>query len=113
VNTINNGGDRTRIGDLLMTQQDADFWARARRAQDKLVAQFLDHPDVSLIDIGYAEEGEQRTDTLAIRIHVRDSWFNASPEKRVNFPDAVDDISVVVIRGDYGLQDTLDSRRPA
>jgi hypothetical protein len=84
-----------------MAPRDSGFWAEARRAQDKLVQQFLDHPDVTLIDIGYAGEENKPSQPIVLRIHVRDRWFKARPEERVAFPEQVNGIPVVVIPGEY------------
>jgi hypothetical protein len=87
-----------------MPPEESEFLTRARRAQEQLVNQFINHPDVSLIDIGYAP-GESQTDQdIVLRIHVRDRWMQASPEERVSFPSEIDGIPVVVIPGDYQLQ---------
>ncbi|MCL5996816.1 MAG: hypothetical protein M1546_12285 [Chloroflexi bacterium] len=88
-----------------MTTQDAGFWDKARRARDKLAAQFVDHPAVSLIDIGTVHAEGQRTDRLAIRIHLRDTWLLAHPQHTLNFPDQVDGILVAVLGGNYRLED--------
>ena len=42
--------------------------------------QFLDNPDVTLIDIGYVGEENNTSEQIALRIHVRESWFKAKPE---------------------------------
>jgi len=84
-----------------MAPRDADFWTEARQAQDKLVQQFLDHPDVTLIDIGYVGEENNTSGQIALRIHVRERWFKAKPEERITFPEQVSGIPVVVIRGEY------------
>ena len=82
-------------------QQDAEFWKKARAARDQLVAQYLSHPDVSLIDIGYVQDPDTRTQKYALRIHVRERWLKAKPEDRVSFPYRVEGIPVVVISGEY------------
>jgi len=87
-----------------MSQEDSGFWNRARRARDKLADQFLDHPDVSLIDIGYAPERGEETEEIALRIHVRERWMKAKPEERVAFPKQVEGIPVVVMLGEYQLE---------
>ncbi len=88
-----------------MSQTNPEFWNRARRARDKLLGQFLDHPDVSLIDIGYApaDQGEG-TEEVVLRIRVRERWIEAKPEERIAFPEQVDGIPVVVMSGDYRLE---------
>ncbi len=63
--------------------------------------QFLDHPDVTLIDIGYVGEENNTSEQIALRIHVRERWFKAKPEERIAFPEQVSGIPVVVIRGEY------------
>jgi hypothetical protein len=87
-----------------MSQADSESWIRARRARDKLADQFLDHPDVSLIDIGYALERDERTEEVVLRIHVRERWMKAKPEERVTFPKQVDGVPVVVMLGEYRLE---------
>ena len=87
-----------------MPQDNAEFWDRARRARDKLVDQFIDHPDVSLIDIGYAAERIEGTEQVVLRIHVRERWMKAKPEERVAFPEQVDGIPVAVMLGEYQLE---------
>ncbi len=84
-----------------MSQQDSEFWDKARRARDKLAAQFLDHPDVSLIDIGYPIEQGQVGKEVVLRIHVRERWMKAKPEERTAFPAEVEGIPVIVMFGDY------------
>lgn len=87
-----------------MVQPNAELLERARQAQAKLASQFLDHPDVVLIDIGFASTDASAPEQLALRIHVRERWFNTKPEERVGFPNDVDGILVVVIPGDYRPQ---------
>lgn len=87
-----------------MLQEDSEFLTRARHARDKLVDQFINHPDVSLIDVGYASERGEKTEEVVLRIHVRERWMKAKPLERVAFPKQVDDIPVVVMLGDYQLE---------
>lgn len=88
-----------------MSSKNSEFWNRARRARDKLVDKFLDHPDVSLIDIGYgpAEQGES-SEEIVLRIHVRQNWLKAKPGERTAFPEEMDGISIIVMPGDYRLE---------
>ncbi|MBE9508355.1 MAG: hypothetical protein IMY86_09935 [Chloroflexi bacterium] len=86
-----------------MSQEDSEFWTRARRARDELVDQFINHPDVSLIDAGYPPEQGEGTEEVVLRIHVRERWMRAKPDERVAFPDQVDGIPVVVMLGEYRL----------
>lgn len=87
-----------------MLPEEFDFLTRAQQAQEKLVNQFIQHPDVSLIDIGYAPESKQTEEDVVLRIHVRDRWMQANPKERTKFPSEIDGLPVVVIPGDYQLQ---------
>ena len=88
-----------------MSPRNSEFWNRARRARDKLVDQFLNHPDVSLIDIGYAPaEQAEGTEEVVLRIHVRENWLKAKPGERVAFPEEIDGIPIIVMPGDYRLE---------
>lgn len=87
-----------------MSEVDPEFWEKARRAQQKLIDQFLDYEDIVLIDIGYAsEEADVEEPPLALRIHATKRWHEAKPEERVTLPSSIDGIPVVVLRGDYGF----------
>jgi len=65
-----------------------------------LIDRFIHHPDVIGIDIGYAPDLGEETNKLVLRIHVRERWIEASPDKRVAFPEQVEGIPVVVMSGD-------------
>jgi len=80
-----------------MKQPDAAWWAKARQGRDQLADQLLQHPDVSLIDIGLDPRGA--SDLPVLRVHVRGSTV-AEPI----VPDAVDGIPVRVVSGDYKLE---------
>lgn len=88
-----------------MSEADSEFLTKARCARDKLADQFLTHPEVSLIDIGYAPEHGSQKGEIVLRIHVRESWLRANPQSRIPFPTQIDSIPVVVMHGDYQLQD--------
>jgi hypothetical protein len=78
---------------------------RARRALEKLVTEHLDSPGVTNIDIGYAPDSRDRTPAqLVLRVHVDDSWMKTAPEDRTFFPDDVDGFPVIVMRGNYRLE---------
>ena len=85
-------------------QIDQELRAKLEHARDKLVAQHIYHPDVSLIDIGYPLTDDTETKELVLRIHVRDRWMKTSPEQRIAFPEEVDGIPVIVMSGDYKLE---------
>jgi hypothetical protein len=94
-----------------MSQENSETMEKARRARDRLVAQFIHHPDVVLIDIGLplGSDAGKKNNEIVIRIHVRKRWFTSAPEERLNIPDEIDGIRVIVIPGDYHLdQDTKD-----
>jgi hypothetical protein len=82
----------------LMTHESAEYWDKIRHALDKLVEAFVYHPDVTLIDAGYApaEQGGNG-EKVVLRIHVRERWLRARPEERTAFPAQVDGIPVVVM----------------
>lgn len=86
-----------------MSLEDSQYWDKVYRAQEKLIREFLDHPDVSLIDIGYAPDQGTGTELIVMRIHVRKRWMETNAEDRITFPEQVDDIPVFVIPGDYRL----------
>jgi hypothetical protein len=88
-----------------MLPKKSEFWTRARRARDKLVDQFLNHPDVNLIDIGFApaKQGEP-TEEIVLRIHVGENWLKAKPAERAAFPEQMDDIPIIVIPGEYRIE---------
>lgn len=80
-----------------MNTPDEQWWVRARQARDKLAAQVLNHPNVSLVDIGDEPTGAGKS--LVLRVHIRQGDLSG-----LDLPDAVDGIPVRVIRGDYKLQ---------
>lgn len=92
-----------------MPKYDAVFWNRVHLARDKLVKQYIYHPDVSLIDIGYARDKGELSETIALRIHVKEAWSKARPEARASFPAAIYGIPVVVVPGDYDLSSDAQS----
>lgn len=73
---------RSGIAACLSVSTEDAFLRRAERARKKLSAQYLYHPDVKHIDIGYAYEDGRRTNRRALRIHVRKRWTEAPPQKR-------------------------------
>ena len=77
-----------------MTKSNKEWWTMARRARDKLAALILNHPAISLIDIGKDDTGA--SDTPVLRVHVRQGDVSG-----LNIPRDVDGIPVRVVRGDY------------
>lgn len=92
----------------MSTPKDSKFWMRVRRARTKLEDDFIQHPDVRLIDIGYDPERGEGTKQVVLRIHVASSWMEADPDNRAAFPEEVDGIPVVAVRGDYYVDNDLD-----
>ena len=84
-----------------MSQEDSEFWTRARHARDKLVDHFINHPDVNLIDIGYDlnAEGGEATERVVLRVHVRQSLAREA----LGLPVEIDGIPVRVVVADYRL----------
>jgi hypothetical protein len=83
-----------------MLPPDPEFLARANRARDKLVDQILDHPEVSLIDIGYDLENPGTPKRIVLRVHLR----QAAAKQTLGLPEEIDGIPVHVMTGDYRLE---------
>ena len=83
-----------------MSQPGFDLWTKARRARDQLIEQFLNRPEVTLIDIGYDLRQHQPTDQLILRVHVR----QPVDQQALGLPQEVDGLPVQVVVGDYHLQ---------
>ncbi|NWG19944.1 MAG: hypothetical protein HXY39_06405 [Chloroflexi bacterium] len=79
-----------------MTVQTQEWWERARRARDQLIARFGTHPSVTLIDIGLFNPPRARI--AGVRIHVRDN------PQELDVPETIDGIPVRVVSGDFQLQ---------
>ena len=75
-----------------MAQKNSAFWDQALGARDKLEEQFGACPHVNYIDIGYAPEGDEAIEVIALRIHLQEQ---AQPDK---FPKIVDGIPVVAVK---------------
>ncbi|MGD8473948.1 MAG: hypothetical protein PVH95_06695 [Anaerolineae bacterium] len=86
-----------------MSPRDSEFWARARRARDQLEEQYMQHPDVTLIDIGYAPDRAEGNEQIVLRVHVRQRWTETDPAERVAFPGEVAGIPVVVVPQEFRL----------
>jgi hypothetical protein len=86
-----------------MSLENPEMMMKARRVRDWLVSQFINNPDVTLIDIGIPPDTdvENKKDEIVIRIHVHEHWFNSRPEERLDFPKEIEGIRVVVVPGDY------------
>ena len=81
-----------------MSTMDQAWWAKARKARDKLMAQVMRHPAVNLVDIGQDPEGSSPTPVL--RVHVR-----AGDVSNLKIAPNIDGIPIRVMAGDYQLQD--------
>jgi hypothetical protein len=75
-----------------MTQNNSAFWDQALRARDKLEEEFGNCPAVDFIDIGYAQEGDEAIDVIALRIHLQEQAAQGK------FPPSVDGIPVVAVK---------------
>jgi hypothetical protein len=87
-----------------VSERDSEFWTKARRARDELSDRFLNHPDVSNIDIGLAPGRGDELKGPVLRIHVTGRWMDAKPGERVAFPKEVGGIPVIVMLGEYWLE---------
>lgn len=85
-----------------MSQADSEFWMKARHVQDKLADQFLDHPDVSLIDIGYDLDPESggTTERIVVRVHVR----RPRTREALGLPPEIDGVPIRVVTADYRIE---------
>jgi hypothetical protein len=86
-----------------MSQIGPEFLDRARRARDKLGAQFLGHPDVRLIDIGHdpdEAENNKVTKRIVLRVHVKQPLS----KEKLGLPPEIDGIPVRVVVADYRLE---------
>jgi hypothetical protein len=79
-----------------------EMWDRLRQARDRLAGQILDHPDVSMVDIGYDTQPEagQAERQVVLRVHLR----GLAAANDLNLPAEVDGIPVRVITAQYGLE---------
>lgn len=85
-----------------MSTMNSAWWKRAQAARDQLVASLIDHPAVSLIDIGL--DPEQRSSEPVIRVHLRPS---VEPPP---IPEEVDGIDVRIVAGAYTPQSDVEGR---
>ena len=88
-----------------MPLENSEIMNKARVARDKLVSEFINHPDVALIGIGIPPDtgAVGKVDEIVIKIHVREHWMKSRPDERLVFPTEVDGFRVVVIPGDFHL----------
>lgn len=79
-----------------------DFWQRAYQARDKLVDEFIHHPNVSLIDIGRDVDPEsgEFLEEIVLRVHVR----SPHTAETLGIPAEIDNIPVRVVQADYRLE---------
>ena len=80
-----------------MTALDEAWWAKARRARQQLVAQFLHDPAIRVIDIGL--DPQKVSDTPVLRVHI-----DHGQPAPADLPSAIDDIPVRTIEGDYHIE---------
>jgi hypothetical protein len=73
-----------------MTDSDDEELSRARRVADRLAIELGGDPAVSLVDVGL-QGSPART---VLRVHLRGGMST-------DVPETVDDIPVVIMRGDY------------
>ena len=83
-----------------MTEGDLENLERAQTARQKLANQFLDHPEVSLIDIGYDSESRDRKEQIVLRVHLRQT----AAQEKLQIPAEIDGIPVRVLYADFRLE---------
>jgi hypothetical protein len=82
-----------------MSQQDAEFWAKAVLARQELIQQHTDDPNVRLIDLGYAPAGCPDEAQIVLRVFVNEPWpQNVSDTPAIQ--QEVNGIPVCIIPGD-------------
>jgi hypothetical protein len=74
----------------------------ARKALDKLVQQYLHHPAVSIIDMGFdpVYSAGKRDPEVVLRLHIRPG----SDVNAMHIPTQIDGIPVRIITADYHLE---------
>ncbi|MGH9838849.1 MAG: hypothetical protein ACREEM_08705 [Blastocatellia bacterium] len=83
-----------------MTTPSDEFMERAIRAKDKLAEQFLNHPTVELIDIGYDLESPENSQQIVLRVHTK-----SSARAALKVPDEIDGIPVKLMTANYEEED--------
>jgi len=83
-----------------MTGSNLENLERAQTARQKLANQYLDHPEVSLIDIGYDSERRDRKEQIVLRVHLR----QAAAQEKLQIPAEIDGIPVRVLHADFRLE---------
>ena len=84
-------------------KEKSEILTKADQAKEKLIKQYKDHPDISLIDLGRNPTGKEKEGRIVIRIHVRKHWTMRDPEDRMKFSEEIDGIPVEIVTADYEL----------
>jgi hypothetical protein len=84
---------------LSQSATDPEAQLHIRRVRDALSLRLLQHPEVSLVDIGRDPEN-QDPDGMVVRVHLR------QPEvrERLEIPEEIEGVTVRVINADYHLE---------
>jgi hypothetical protein len=85
-----------------MTKMNSDFWDKAHQIRETLARQFLDHPEVSLIDIGrdLGREGQGKKQRIVVRVHLK----RQLTREALGLPTEIDGIPVELVVADYRLE---------
>lgn len=70
-------------------------------AYQEALARFGHRTDVTGIDIGYKYKDDERTETLAIRLHVKEKLPKSALEAAEIFPEEIEGFPIDVIQGNY------------
>jgi len=73
--------------------------AALKQGRDALAAQFLNHPEVSLIDIGKDPQNTAPQALLVLRVHVR----SAAAQTSIGLPEQINGVPVRTMVADYQL----------
>lgn len=68
---------------------------------DEVLARYAHRDNVTGIDVGYKYKDGERTDTLSIRLHVKEKIPKSALEAAVLFPDEIKGFPIDVIQGNY------------
>src|SRR5690606_7924394 len=78
----------------------------------EVVKKYAHRPNVTGVDVGFRYEGNQRTNDLAVRIHVKEKIPAAALEADELFPQQIADVPIDVIQAVYKPHDVAAAAQP-
>lgn len=92
-------------GIQMVNSSGSESWERAQLARSKLEHSVLDHPAVTMIDMGYlAGKSTEGSEEIVLRIHIGKQWFENLVNKSLPFPTEIDGFRVILVSGDYEIE---------